>query len=599
MDLILCHTTADFDALGAAVGLSLLLPGSRIVLTGGAHPAVRDFLALHRDEYPLLERRAVNPQTITAIHIPDTQQRSRLGPAADWLDLPNLQTIAVYDHHATQNPITPEHGTGDLPATQQQIEAVGATTTLVAEQLQTAGIQPNPIEATVMALGIHVDTGSLTYEHSTVRDAQALTWLMQNRASQRAIATYTHPGFSAELQILLPTALQDLQTCNVHGQALAWVLLETTDFIPGLSSLASQLLEITESDALLLGAYLPVHDPGANKPVANNLVDPYRLTVIGRSQVDDTDLSLLFEAFGGGGHPRAAAMSTRTAEPRPMLEQLFEQLCQQVPAPLTARDLMSAPVRTIRPEVTITEAQRILFRYGHSGLSVVDCQAELVGIISRRDLDLALHHGFGHAPVKGYMTLNVRTITPATSLPEIERLMVTYDIGRLPVLENNNLVGIVTRTDVLRQVHQNYLQHQQRQRRRSSDQFNGQFGGQCWLPESVSDLLRSRLTPELWHLLQAIARAAEARGWHLYLVGGGVRDLLLTATESTTSSQTDQPDQVTSPHPLTLSDLDLVVDGFNQTLSQGAGVELAHVIQAQYPNARLEVHGRFQTAALL
>ena len=49
MDLIICHQTADFDALGAAVGLSRLYPGSRIVLTGGAHPTVREFLALHRN----------------------------------------------------------------------------------------------------------------------------------------------------------------------------------------------------------------------------------------------------------------------------------------------------------------------------------------------------------------------------------------------------------------------------------------------------------------------------------------------------------------------------------------------------------------------
>ncbi|HEY9616695.1 MAG TPA: hypothetical protein V6C64_07640, partial [Microcoleaceae cyanobacterium] len=59
MDLILCHTTADFDTLGAAIGLTRLQPGARIVLAGGAHPAVRDFLALHRDEYALFERRSV------------------------------------------------------------------------------------------------------------------------------------------------------------------------------------------------------------------------------------------------------------------------------------------------------------------------------------------------------------------------------------------------------------------------------------------------------------------------------------------------------------------------------------------------------------
>jgi len=91
MDLILCHTTADFDALGAAVGLTRLLPGSKIVLTGGSHPPVRDFLALHRDEYPLIERRSVNSEKIRSLTVVDTQQRDRLGKAAEWLDLPNIK----------------------------------------------------------------------------------------------------------------------------------------------------------------------------------------------------------------------------------------------------------------------------------------------------------------------------------------------------------------------------------------------------------------------------------------------------------------------------------------------------------------------------
>ncbi|HAG81366.1 MAG TPA: hypothetical protein DCL61_09385, partial [Cyanobacteria bacterium UBA12227] len=79
MELILCHTIADFDALGAAVGLTRLKPGAKIVLTGGAHPAVRDFLALHRDEYALIERRSVKLTQIHALVIVDTQKRDRLG----------------------------------------------------------------------------------------------------------------------------------------------------------------------------------------------------------------------------------------------------------------------------------------------------------------------------------------------------------------------------------------------------------------------------------------------------------------------------------------------------------------------------------------
>jgi tRNA nucleotidyltransferase (CCA-adding enzyme) len=553
MDLILCHTTADFDALGAAVGLTRLLPGSKIVLTGGSHPPVRDFLALHRDEYPLIERRSVNSEKIRSLTVVDTQNRDRLGKAAEWLDLPNLKDIIVYDHHLGQE--------SDILATRSLISSVGATTTLIVEQLQQQQISLTPAEATVMALGIHVDTGSLTFDQSTPRDALALAWLMQQGASLSVISTYRDPGLSLQLQQLLTKALENLEYLCLHGYTLAWVTLRTDSFVPGLSSLASELLELTEIDALLLANEYPLGEEDS------------RLTVIGRSQIPKTNLNLLFQLLGGGGHSQAASLNLRKVDSQAILKQLIDSVKAQIPHPPTARNLMSSPVRTILPETTIAEAQRILLRYGHSGLSVVDTQGQLVGIISRRDIDIALHHGFSHAPVKGYMTTNLKTITPDTTLPQIESVMVTYDIGRLPVLENGQLVGIVTRTDVLRELHQ--------ERDEDGEEGDRGTGGKSniHLPQ-----LQNKLAPQLWQLLTTASAEAEKRGWHLYLVGGAVRDLLLAQAASGT---------------LMIKDIDLVVDGFHKSADVGAGVELAKALQQLYPTARLEIHGAFQTAALL
>lgn len=552
MDLILCHTTADFDALGAAVGLTRLLPGSKIVLTGGAHPPVRDFLALHRDEYPLIERRSVNPEKIRSLTVVDTQQRDRLGKAAEWLDLPQIKEIIVYDHHLGQET--------KIPATQLSVSPVGATTTLIVEQLQQRQISLTSAEATVMALGIHVDTGSLTFGQSTPRDALALAWLMQQGASLSVISTYRDPGLSPQLQQLLTEALENLEYLCLRGYTIAWINLKTEGFVPGLSSLASELVELTEIDAILLANEYPLGE------------DDSRLTIIGRSQIHGTNLNLLFQLFGGGGHSQAASLNLRTTDSQAVLNQLLDGLKAQIPHPPIARDLMSSPVRTIRPETTIAEAQRILLRYGHSGLSVVNTQGQLVGIISRRDLDIALHHGFSHAPVKGYMTTNLKTITPDTTLPQIEALMVTYDIGRLPVLENEQLVGIVTRTDVLRELHQGKIQ-------------NSTFKIQNYSQDSeLNTELQNRLAPQLWQLLTTASQEAEKRGWHLYLVGGAVRDSLLAEAAAGT---------------LMIKDIDLVVDGFHSSANVGAGVELAKALQQIYPNARLEIHGAFQTAALL
>jgi tRNA nucleotidyltransferase (CCA-adding enzyme) len=556
MDLILCHTTADFDALGAAVGLTRLQPGSKIVLTGGAHPPVRDFLALHRDEYPLIERRSVNPEEIRSLTVVDTQHRDRLGKAAEWFDLPNLKEIIVYDHHLGHEL--------DIPATQTYVSPVGATTTLMVEQLQQRQISLTSSEATVMALGIHVDTGSLTYDNATPRDALALAWLMQQGTSLSVISTYIDPGLSPQLQQLLTEALEKLEYICLRGYTIAWVNLKTDGFVPGLSSLASQLVELTEIDALLLANEYPLSE------------DDSRLTVIGRSQIPDTNLNRLFQPLGGGGHSQAASLNLRGVDSLAILKQLLDEFKATIPHPLTARDLMSSPVRTIRPDTTITEAQRILLRYGHSGLSVVDSAAQLLGIVSRRDIDIALHHGFSHAPVKGYMTTNVKTITPDTTLPQIEALMVTYDIGRLPVLDKGQLVGIVTRTDVLRELHQN------------SAEFPS-FSSQSQPLVRTKDLalsteLKNRLAPQLWQLLTQASQEAEKRGWHLYLVGGAVRDLLLAEDAAGT---------------LMIKDIDLVVDGFHKAADVGAGVELAKALQKMHPEARLEIHGAFQTAALL
>jgi tRNA nucleotidyltransferase (CCA-adding enzyme) len=556
MDLILCHQTADFDVLGAAVGLSRLKIGSRIVLTGGAHPAVRDFLALHRDELSLIEMRSVNPKKIRSLAVVDNQQRDRVGKAAEWFDLANVKAIALYDHHLDSS--------SDIPVTEKQIEAVGATTTLIVEQLQQAKVQLTPVEATVMALGIHVDTGSLTFDQSTARDAYALAWLMEMGANVKTIAEYADPGFPPHLQQLLTESIEKLQVRVILGYSVASVLITTETFVPGLSNLAERLIELTESDALLFAHQY-------SKGRGDNSYKEVRLTIIGRSRIEGTNLHRLFEPLGGGGHAQAASVILRGVNPEATLQQLVDRLQEQIPHPPTARDLMSSPVRTIRPDTTIEQAQRILFRYGHSGLSVVDEKDQLVGIISRRDLDLALHHGFNHSPVKGYMTRNLRTISPDTPLPDIESLMVTYDVGRLPVVESGQLIGIVTRTDVLRQVHQDRSQRRDEQ------------GKKIPLVSCLLPSIRDRLHPSIWEFLTKAAKEAQQRGWHLYLVGGAVRDLLLAE---------DHESRL-------LQDIDLVVDGFHRSADVGAGVELASKLQEIYAQARLSVHGEFQTAALL
>ncbi len=88
-----------------------------------------------------------------------------------------------------------------------------------------------------------------------------------------------------------------------------------------------------------------------------------------------------------------------------------------------------------------------------------------------------------------------------------------------------------------------------------------------------------RLTGPVREVLAIASQAAQEKGWQLYLVGGGVRDLLRSEDNG-----------------IRLTDLDLVVDGVG---SEGAGVTLAQGLRSRYPEAQLTIHQTFQTAALV
>ena len=562
MDLILCHQSADFDTLGAAVGAARLYPGARIALAGGSLPGVQEFLALYRDEFPLIELRSVDPRQVQRWILVDCYDPDRLGKAAAWLSVPGAK-IEIFDHHL---PATPLEELWPQQQVSAHIEAVGSTCTLLVERLQGAGIRLSPFERLALALGLHMDTGSLTFPETTARDAAALTWLMRQGVNLVVLRRFLGDGLTPPMQELLSQGLAQMQVEAVGEYRLGTWLLELPEFVPGLAGLVMRLMDLTGVDVLLLVAR-----------------QGERLSLIGRARQEFAQLGRVMARYGGGGHDCAAAATLKASPDQPLpdpaqvLSDLSQAVKERIPPPVTAKDLMSSPVRTIRPEVTIQEAQRVLLRYGHSGLVVVDGQGRLVGVISRRDIDIALHHGFGHAPVKGYMTTDVKTLSPDTPLAEIQRLMVQWDIGRLPVLQDGQLVGIVTRTDVLRHLHQ-------------LPALSPQLASPAL--SCPLDLTFAALSPQHRRLLEEAARIADEKGLRLYLVGGAVRDLLLHRWGRQPSSCLER------------LDLDLVVDGPYPSTPQGTdppgwGLILGKALKQHFPEARLEIHGKFQTAALI
>lgn len=138
---------------------------------------------------------------------------------------------------------------------------------------------------------------------------------------------------------------------------------------------------------------------------------------------------------------------------------------------MTIRSIMTTNVITVRETAPLSEVARIIVAHHLSGVPVVDDTGRMVGIISERDVLREMHPLFYHlmdsptpnlahsARDEGFedisqvktgsvMTREVQTIAPDTSLMEAAALMFLWHIRRLPVVEDGQLVGIVSQGDV-------------------------------------------------------------------------------------------------------------------------------------------------------
>lgn len=123
---------------------------------------------------------------------------------------------------------------------------------------------------------------------------------------------------------------------------------------------------------------------------------------------------------------------------------------------------MSQPVITIHSDVPIQEALALMTKEGFRRLPIVDKRGQLIGIVSDHDLLHAspsdatslsvweLNYLLSQVTVKEIMTKDVITISKDTPIEEAARIMADYKIGGLPVIEESEVVGIITETDLFK-----------------------------------------------------------------------------------------------------------------------------------------------------
>lgn len=121
----------------------------------------------------------------------------------------------------------------------------------------------------------------------------------------------------------------------------------------------------------------------------------------------------------------------------------------------TAQKVMTTGVITIPPHATVGQAIELLLHHRISGLPVTNASGELVGMISEYALlAMAYDKHVLHQSVSAYMSRDVLTVEPDTPINTITDLLILHRVGRLPVVEGNQLVGLISRVDVLRAMYE-------------------------------------------------------------------------------------------------------------------------------------------------
>jgi len=245
-ELIASHGNTDFDAFAAMVAARKLYPEAAISLGGAVNRNVREFQALYADLIPVVDPGDVDRGSVRRLILVDTVHANRIGDLADLCARDDVQVLA-FDHHILG---------GELPAFIHADNLVsssdGSLVTLLVGILVQRGIAITPFEATVFALGIHEDTGSLTFSTTTPRDAEALALCMQRGADTALLEKWLTSTLTPAQRHALAAALESAEELPLEEATVLVSALREEVYVEGVSVVAHRVMDLTGCDACFL-----------------------------------------------------------------------------------------------------------------------------------------------------------------------------------------------------------------------------------------------------------------------------------------------------------------------------------------------------------
>ena len=556
--VITTHVNADFDAMASMLGAQKLYPGSVVVFPGSQERNLRSFFVESmRYLYSMADIKEISFSEVERLVVVDTKQAHRIGKLAPLLEDPGIE-IHLYDHHPPAE--------NDIKGHLTVQESTGANITLLVEIIKQRGIDITPDEATIMSLGIYEDTGSFTFTSTTQRDYMAAAFLHSKGSNLSTIANLTDKEISPEHIGLLNDMIQAANHHRINGVDVVVTTVTTGDYVPDFATLVHKMVKMEGVNAVFTIARMSD-----------------KIYIVARSRIPEVDAGAILAPLGGGGHAYAAAASIKGKTLVQAEQELFESLHERIRSRQLARNLMSFPPITIEADATCREAGDKLIQYNVNALLVTETGAGtnrrhngagkgdvngpgdaggLLGLVTRQIIEKALYHKLGHVPVREYTNTELASVGPDAELVEIQNKIIEHKQRLLPVMDGDDIIGVVTRTDLL-----NVLVRQPgNASERATDPSKEPVYART---RDITKFIEERLSSRIIEIMKSIGRVAGETGCNAYVVGGFVRDLFLYRDNE---------------------DLDIVIEG--------DGIAFAKRYRKTV-GARIHTHEKFGTAVVI
>jgi len=524
VNLIVTHSTADFDALASLVLAGKIFSNS-ICLIPSFSSSVYSFFSLYGNLFENLKNlKDIDLSKIDRVIMVDTQYPDRVTGLKEFIE--NHPKVLIIDHHYPDEEVKIN--------AKRIVKEVGATVSILTHMIKKKNIDIKPLEASLFALGIYEDTGNLLFITTKPYDIEALSFIYNYGVDLKIVHKYLITYLTDTQKKIFEKILSNLKVVEINGYKIGISMVKICEYTEGVGFLVHKVLELFDLEAIF-----------------SILILDKKTIIIGRSRTEDINVKKILSFFGGGGHKTAASANFDTLKKTNVYDKLIKLIKNNVKIKIYAKDIMSTPVKTIDIDSSLEEAKNIMLRFNFSGLPVTK-NGKIIGIVTRSEISKVELLGLTNFKVKDFMIEKFIFVTPDTSLEDIEKIMVEKNIGRIPVIVKGKVVGIITRSDILRGI---YLKNERIE--------------PCKVEASkINKILENNLSNKTLSLIKKIGRVADEMKINAYLVGGFVRDTLLN---------------------LESKDIDVVIEGDSILFSQ----ELKKILKTN-----IHIYPDFKTATL-